>query len=82
MLIHFLSQLGLWSWFVLGLVLLILEIMAPGFFFIWFGLAALVTGGLAFLLGSIIGFGWQVQTVLFWFSPLHSCWRAGAFRLQ
>ncbi|KAA9368588.1 NfeD family protein [Brucella sp. HL-2] len=65
MIIHFLSQLGLWGWFVLGLVLLILEIMAPGFFFIWFGVAALVTGGLAFLLGSIIGFGWQVQTVLF-----------------
>lgn len=65
MIIHFLSQLGLWGWFVLGLVLLILEIMAPGIFFIWFGLAALVTGALAFLLGSIVGFGWQLQTVLF-----------------
>lgn len=65
MIIHFLSQLGLWGWFVAGLVLLILEIMAPGIFFIWFGLAALVTGGLAFLIGSMVSFGWQLQTVLF-----------------
>ncbi len=65
MIINFLSQLGLWGWFVLGLVLLILEILAPGIFFIWFGLAALVTGVFAFLLGSVVGFGWQLQIVLF-----------------
>ncbi|MGW6778357.1 NfeD family protein [Brucella pseudogrignonensis] len=65
MIIHFLSQLGLWGWFVLGLVLLILEILAPGIFLIWFGLAALVTGGISFLLGSLAGFGWQLQIVLF-----------------
>ena len=65
MIINFLSQLGLWGWFVLGLVLLILEILAPGIFFIWFGLAALVTGGVAFLLSSTSAFGWQVQLVVF-----------------
>ena len=42
MIIHFLSQLGLWGWFVLGLVLLILEIMAPGFFFI---MGVFINGG-------------------------------------
>ncbi|ENT59813.1 NfeD family protein [Brucella suis] len=61
----FLFQLGIWNWLVFGLILLILEILAPGFFFIWFGLAALVTGALAFLLSSTAGFGWQLQTVIF-----------------
>ncbi|MFD1198936.1 NfeD family protein [Brucella gallinifaecis] len=65
MIIDFLSQLGLWNWFVLGLALLILEILAPGIFLIWFGVAALVTGMLAFLLGSLAAFGWQLQIALF-----------------
>ncbi|MFK3666197.1 NfeD family protein [Ochrobactrum teleogrylli] len=65
MIIEFLSELGIWSWLVLGLVLLILEILAPGIFFIWFALAALVTGGVAFLLSSTSAFGWQVQLVVF-----------------
>ncbi|WP_105984286.1 MULTISPECIES: NfeD family protein [unclassified Brucella] len=62
---EFLFQLGIWNWLVFGLILLILEILAPGFFFIWFGLAALVTGALAFLLSSTAGFGLQLQTVIF-----------------
>ena len=65
MIVEFLSGLGIWNWLVFGLVLLILEILAPGFLFIWFGLAALVTGALAFLLASASGFGWQLQTVAF-----------------
>ena len=65
MIIEFLSSLGIWNWLIFGLVLLILEILAPGFLFIWFGLAALVTGALAFLLASAAGFGWQFQTVAF-----------------
>lgn len=65
MILNFLSELGLWNWFVFGLALLILELLAPGFFFIWFGLAALVTGGIALLLGTVIGFGWQWQIVVF-----------------
>ncbi len=31
MIIEFLSGLGIWNWLVFGLVLLILEILAPGF---------------------------------------------------
>ncbi|GGA98492.1 membrane protein [Brucella endophytica] len=66
MIVEFLTNLGIWNWLVLGLVLLMLEILAPGIFFIWFGLAALVTGALAFLLASsAAGFGWQLQTVVF-----------------
>ncbi len=65
MILEFLTDLGIWNWLVFGLALLILEILAPGFFFIWFGLAALVTGALAFLLSSSAGFSWQLQTVVF-----------------
>ena len=65
MIAGYLAELGIWNWLVLGLVLLILEILAPGFFFVWIGLAALVTGGTAFLFGSGAGFGWQVQTIVF-----------------
>lgn len=65
MIFEFLSALGIWNWLVFGLVLLILEILAPGIFFIWLGLAALVTGALAFLFSSTGAFGWQVQTVVF-----------------
>ncbi|MFD1790709.1 NfeD family protein [Ochrobactrum teleogrylli] len=65
MIIELVSELGIWSWLVFGLALLILEILAPGIFFIWFGLAALVTGGVAFLLSPTTIFGWQAQAVVF-----------------
>ncbi|MBV2144277.1 NfeD family protein [Falsochrobactrum sp. TDYN1] len=65
MIVDFLYDLGLWNWIAFGLALLILEVFAPGFFFIWFALAALVTGAFAFLLSSTAGFGWQLQTILF-----------------
>ncbi len=40
-----------WWWLVLAVVLGIAEIVAPGFFLIWIGAAALVTGLLSLLLG-------------------------------
>lgn len=54
-------QLGPWSWWVLGLVLLALEIAVPGNIFVWFGVAALLTGVLALL----TDFGWQVELIVF-----------------
>ncbi len=52
---------GPWGWFVLGGVLLVAEIVLPGAFLLWLGLAALVTGALAFLVLA----GWQVQVLAF-----------------
>ena len=43
-----LAELGAIAWLVLGLVLVGLEIVAPGAYLLWFGLAALATGALAF----------------------------------
>ena len=54
-------ELGPWSWIILGLVLLVLEIVAPGTLFLWFGLSALVVGLLAFA----IDMGWQAEFILF-----------------
>ncbi|QPB43208.1 NfeD family protein [Rodentibacter haemolyticus] len=39
----------LWHWLVLGFVLLIAEIIVPGVFLLWWGLAALVTALLQFI---------------------------------
>ncbi len=39
-----------WHWFVLGLALIALEILTPTFFLIWFGLGALLTGIVVWLL--------------------------------
>ena len=37
-------QYGPWAWFVLGLVLLALELVVPGGWFLWLGAAGIVTG--------------------------------------
>lgn len=52
---------GHWIWLIIGGVLLILELAAPGVFFLWLALAAIVTGIATF----IIDFSWQLQIVLF-----------------
>ena len=61
MLPDFVIQLGGWAWVIGGLILLGLEILAPGNVFVWFGVAAMITGGFALL----TDFGWQVDGLLF-----------------
>lgn len=57
----FFHNLGAWNWLIIGALLLGLEILAPGAFLVWFGLAALAVGGIA--LG--LNVAWQMQLVLF-----------------
>jgi membrane protein implicated in regulation of membrane protease activity len=40
-----------WLWLIGGVVLLIAEIVAPGVFLVWIGIAAIVTGAFALLFG-------------------------------
>jgi regulator of protease activity HflC (stomatin/prohibitin superfamily)/membrane protein implicated in regulation of membrane protease activity len=54
-------QLGPWLWIIAGLILLGLELLAPGVFLVWFGIAALITGVFAFL----TDFGWQADVIVF-----------------
>lgn len=58
-------QLGPWSWWVLGLVLLAAELVLPGFFLIWIGLAAIIVGALSLLLWDSTFWIWQVQWLIF-----------------
>ncbi len=48
-----LTQLGAWHWSFFGLVLLFVEMIVPGAFLIWIGLAALITAGLTYLFGLL-----------------------------
>lgn len=58
-------QLGPWSWWVLGLLLLAAELVVPGFFLIWIGLAAIIVGSLSLLLWDSSVWIWQVQLLIF-----------------
>ena len=39
-----LTSLGHWNWFILAVLLFILETVVPGVHFLWFGLAAVIVG--------------------------------------
>ncbi|HEX2728090.1 MAG TPA: NfeD family protein [Beijerinckiaceae bacterium] len=58
---YVLDNLGPWSWIILGLVLMGLELLAPGVFLMWLGLAAVLTG----LVDWAFGLSWQAATLLF-----------------
>ncbi|MGH6882764.1 NfeD family protein [Hypericibacter sp.] len=51
-----------WHWWVLAVLLMLLEVLAPGTFFLWLGLAAGVVGLLLVLLPNL---GWQFQVLIF-----------------
>jgi membrane protein implicated in regulation of membrane protease activity len=58
------AALGPWSWMIAAAVLFVLELLAPGIFFMWFGIAAVVTGLIMFRYDIT----WQWQ--LIWFCGL------------
>jgi membrane protein implicated in regulation of membrane protease activity len=55
------STLGTWNWLIFGFVLMALEVVAPGVFLFWLGLAALLVG----LLSFVVHPSWQVQLLMF-----------------
>ncbi|MFZ1774706.1 MAG: NfeD family protein [Rhizobiaceae bacterium] len=65
MIMRLAAELGPWIWMVLGFILLILEILAPGFFLLWIGLAAIATGTLSLALWEAAIWPWQVQVLVF-----------------
>jgi inner membrane protein len=58
-------ELGAWNWMALGLVLLALEILVPGIFLLWIGIAAIIVGALTLMIGDAAMWSWQLQIVLF-----------------
>ena len=55
------ASLGGWAWIVLGLVLVGGEMLAPGVFLLWLGLAALLTGAIV----GLTGLAWQGALLVF-----------------
>jgi membrane protein implicated in regulation of membrane protease activity len=53
--------LGTWNWLVFGLLLMGFELLLPGVFLFWLGLAALLVG----LLSFVIDPSWQLQLLMF-----------------
>lgn len=51
-----------WSWWILAIALLVLEVFAPGTFFLWMGIAAAVVGALLLLAPGV---GWEYQIIIF-----------------
>lgn len=51
-----------WHWWVLGIVLVILEAVAPGAIFLWLGVAAGVVGIILMIIPSV---SWEWQLVIF-----------------
>ena len=51
-----------WHWWSLGVLLLIVELLAPGMFFLWMGESALVVGGVLWLFPGV---SFEHQVMLF-----------------
>lgn len=59
---------GAWTWLIFGACLMAFELLAPGFVFIWFGLAGVATGLITFALGLSL----QSQLLVFAFCSIAS----------
>lgn len=63
--LEFIGSYGPWSWIVAGLILLGLELVVPGGFLLWMGVAGIVTGLMALFQPAItLPFQWLVFGVL------------------
>jgi membrane protein implicated in regulation of membrane protease activity len=52
-------EFSFWYWWILGLILLILEVFAPGAFFLWMGVSAGIVGAIAWLVPAL-SVEWQM----------------------
>jgi len=55
------STLGNWNWLIFGFILMALELVAPGVFLFWLGLASLLVGLFSFAIDP----SWQTQLLMF-----------------
>src|SRR5215470_9591097 len=58
-------ELGPWSWWLVGLILLAAELILPGFFLVWIGLAGIIVGALSLLFWDSAFWVWQLQGLVF-----------------
>jgi membrane protein implicated in regulation of membrane protease activity len=76
----FIASLGPWAWIIAGAVLLALELVVPGAFMMWLGLAAVMVGAISFA----VEWSWQWQCVAFAVFALASVplWRRFAAKVE
>ncbi|MEE9314992.1 MAG: NfeD family protein [Rhizobiaceae bacterium] len=66
MIVQIIADMGAWSWFIGGVLLLIGEIFISGTFLVWFGLAAMVIGTVTLVfLPDVSWWSWQIQMIAF-----------------
>jgi inner membrane protein len=72
MLAYFVS-LGIWNWFIVAVLLFVVEVIAPGAFMLWLGLSAALVG----IISLVVGWGWQAQCAAFvvFSAALFPLWR-------
>ena len=58
---EYLWSLGPWNWFIVAVVLFLLETVVPGVHLVWFGMAAVIVG----ILGLAVDIGWEWQLITF-----------------
>ncbi len=56
------ESLGHWHWWILAAALIILEVFAPGAFFLWLGIAAVAVGGVVYVYPAM---EWEYQLLSF-----------------
>ncbi len=56
------GKIDYWHWWIVGGVMLLIEVIAPSFYFLWLAIAAAAVG-LVMLL--VPGLGWQYQIIIF-----------------
>ncbi len=59
---EWLENASYWHWWVVAVVLVILEVFSPGAFFLWLGISAGITG---LIILAVPDLSWQYQLLLF-----------------
>ncbi|MES9843807.1 MAG: NfeD family protein [Candidatus Sedimenticola sp. 6PFRAG5] len=59
---EWLENASYWHWWVVAVVLVILEVFSPGAFFLWLGISAGITG---LIMLAVPDLSWQYQLLLF-----------------
>jgi len=59
---EWLSRIDYWHWWIFGGVMLLIEVMAPTFYFLWLAVAAAAVGFVMLLVPDL---GWQYQIMIF-----------------
>jgi membrane protein implicated in regulation of membrane protease activity len=65
MLVQTIADIGGWNWILLGCILLVLEILSPGVYLLWIGIAGILTGTITLQVAGWAAWTWQVQVLVF-----------------